>query len=61
MKNHVRAKVGSIVPMCGVAITDAKLQFIDDRFREDRSVLGQASTCQRCVKRALKEIKNETR
>ncbi len=57
MKNHIRKTVGSIVPMCGVAITDASLQFIDDKFREDKSLIGQASTCQRCAKITLKDLK----
>lgn len=57
-KKHVRSNIGGIVPMCGVAITDAKLQFIDDKFRGDGFTLGQASTCQRCAKIAIKELYN---
>ena len=58
MKKHVRRTVGHISPMCNVGTTDASLQFIDDKFRKDKSVLGQASTCQRCAKRAIREANN---
>lgn len=43
-------------PVCGVAIIDASLEFIEEKHSTHREVLGQASTCQRCAQKAIREL-----
>ncbi len=56
MKNHIRSLKANTQPICGVAITDASLQFLDKKDRLNRLVLGQSSTCRRCANKVLKVL-----
>lgn len=53
-KLHIRRTKGSFVPMCGVAIKDASLQFLVDGKRMNRAAIGQSRVCGRCRVKQLK-------
>ncbi len=52
-KYHVKNEANG-QPVCGVAITDAKLEFLSKEDGINRYKLGQARTCQRCAKIIIK-------
>ena len=53
-KLHIRKTKGSHIPMCGVAIRDATLQFLVDGKRMNRAAIGQSKVCGRCRQKQLK-------